>query len=216
MGCLRLCMLALLPWVLSARAWDPERILLAAQRYGPTAVQGVRDLQSAMAAVKGRSEAVQVEAVNTFFDQHIIFQDDLTNWGQVDYWASPLEALSHGRGDCEDYAIAKYFTLVAMGVPDQKLRMVYVRAQIGGPGGPSEAHMVLAYYPRADAEPLVLDNLVNEVLPASRRSDLTPVFSFNAEGIWQGVGAAAAGGKPLERLSRWRDVVEKSRRDGFY
>ncbi|MBL3278677.1 hypothetical protein ELP91_28930, partial [Klebsiella pneumoniae] len=78
-------------------------------------------------------------------------------WGQVDYWGSPLETLTKGQGDCEDYAIGKYFALMAAGVPSARMRLVYVRAQNGGV---IQAHMVLAYYPTPDAEPLILDNLI--------------------------------------------------------
>jgi len=73
---------------------------------------------------------------------------------------------------------------------------------------------VLAYYAQPGAEPLILDNLRPEVLPASQRTDLTPVFSFNTEGLWQGVGAVTAG-DPLVRLSLWRDLVAKVRAEGF-
>jgi hypothetical protein len=92
--------------------------------------------------------------------------------------------------------------------------MVYVRAQIGGPGGAEVAHMVLAYYASAGAEPVILDSLIGDVRPASRRPDLAPVFSFNGEGLWQGVGSQSAG-DPLARLSRWRDVITKARAEGF-
>ena len=74
--------------------------------------------------------------------------------------------------------------------------------------------MVLAYYAAPNAEPLILDSLVTEVRPASRRPDLTPVFSFNSEGLWQGVGAQSAG-DPVARLSRWREVLLKVKEEGF-
>jgi predicted transglutaminase-like cysteine proteinase len=100
------------------------------------------------------------------------------------------------------------------GVPVSKLRLVYVRATVGGPGGEVLAHMVLAYYAAPGAEPLILDNLIGEIRPASRRTDLEPVFSFNGEGLWQGVGAQSAG-DPVARLSRWREVLAKARAEGF-
>jgi len=74
--------------------------------------------------------------------------------------------------------------------------------------------MVLAYYAQPGGEPLILDNLIGEVRPASRRPDLTPVFSFNSEGLWQGTAGAAAG-DPTVRLSRWREVLAKARAEGF-
>jgi len=144
----------------------------------------------------------------------VVSRDDSEVWGQADYWASPLEMLGKGAGDCEDYAIAKFFSLVALGMPVGKLRLVYVRAQIGGADGPVQAHMVLAYYATPGAEPLILDSLVGEIRPASRRPDLAPVFSFNSEGLWQGVGSQAAG-DPTARLSRWREILGKARAEGF-
>ena len=101
---------------------------------------------------------------------------------------------------------------VAAGVPTARLRMVYVRARLQGQ---SLAHMVLAYYPQPGAEPLILDNLRPEVLPASQRPDLTPVFSFNTEGLWQGAGQVTAG-DPMARLSLWRELVAKVRAEGFF
>lgn len=198
----------------STRAWDAERLLGAAARHGQNAVQGVLGLQMAVAAVASRSTAEQVEAINTFFNRRVVFREDRDGWGQVDYWASPMESLQRGTGDCEDYAIAKYFTLTAMGVPHSSLRLVYVRAAIGGPGGIVQAHMVLAYYPTPEAEPQILDNLISEVRPASRRPDLTPVFSFNAEGVWSGTGNQSAG-ESATKLSRWQEVLSKARQEGF-
>jgi predicted transglutaminase-like cysteine proteinase len=106
-------------------------------------------------------------------------------WGQSDYWATPLETLAKGKGDCEDFTIAKYFTLLEAGLPNEQLRLIYVKARIGGAASNvTQAHMVLAYYSEPDAEPLILDNLITDIRPASRRPDLQPVFSFNSMGIW--------------------------------
>ncbi|MDI4633905.1 transglutaminase-like cysteine peptidase [Pelomonas sp. V22] len=149
--------------------------------------------------------------VNRYINQRIAFRGDPEVWGVPDYWASPLEALSKGAGDCEDYAIAKYFSLVSAGVAESRLRMVYVRAMLDGK---PEAHMVLAYYAKPESVPLILDNLQGEVKPASQRPDLAPVFSFNAEGLWKGVGQSSAG-DPLARLSLWRDLLAKVRAEGF-
>ncbi len=200
---------------LSVHAWDPERIVQAAQRYGVNAVQGATALQQTMAAVVGKDDLAQIKAVNDFYNRRIAYREDIDNWGELDYWASPLESLEKGAGDCEDYAIAKYFTLVAMGMPHAKLRMVYVRASIAAAPGGYLPHMVLAYYPRADGEPLVLDILQPDIRPAGARPDLAPIFSFNAEGLWQGVGSIRANGDPLSRLSRWREVLQKARQEGF-
>jgi hypothetical protein len=65
-----------------------------------------------------------------------------------------------------------------------------------------------------NAEPLILDNLITDVRPASRRPDLAPVFSFNSEGLWQGVGSQTAG-DPTARLSRWREMLVEGARRGI-
>lgn len=217
LGCWVLLALTLsLAGSLAGFAWDADRITAAAARQGEQATQGVRVLRQVISAAAGQPEISQLAAINEFYNRRLIFRDDIDNWGQVDYWASPLESLQRGMADCEDYAIAKYFTLTAMGVPHARLRLVYVRATLGGPGGPTQAHMVLAYYASPEVEPLVLDNLITEVRPAGRRPDLSPVFSFNAEGIWEGVGPVSVGGAAADRLSRWRDVLSRARQEGFF
>ena len=206
--------LALAALPLQSLAWDAIRMTQAARRFGPRAVSSVKLLQPLLAQAAAMDEDAKLQAINQFFNRLITYAEDIDVWGQIDYWASPLEMMGPGRGDCEDYAIAKYFSLVATGVPVAKLRMVYVRAQLGGRGAPPQAHMVLAYYASPDVEPLILDSLINEIRPASRRPDLTPVFSFNSEGLWSGVGGQTAG-DPVARLSRWREVLDKVKEEGF-
>jgi predicted transglutaminase-like cysteine proteinase len=208
-----LAILALLAF--SVQAVDTDRIVKSAQKYGATGVANAKALQQVMAGLSGKDDAAKLRAVNDFYNQRLAYMEDIDDWGQIDYWASPLESLGKGAGDCEDYAIGKYFTLTSLGVPHSKLRMVYVRASIAGAPNGFVAHMVLAYYPTPEAEPQVLDNLQPVIRPAGERPDLTPVFSFNAEGLWQGVGSIRANGDPLTRLSKWREVLLRARQDGF-
>ena len=207
-------MLALcLVWVgVGSHAWVSERMLRQAQRLGPSVAARAQLLAQEIMEAQDLEEESRLKGVNTFFNRAIQFRDDKDVWGQLDYWASPLEMMNRGQGDCEDFAIAKYFALMAAGVPSAKLRLVYVRAQIGAV---TQAHMVLAYYRDPLAEPLILDNLLGDIRPASRRPDLKPVFSFNAEGMWQGVGASSAG-DPSARLSRWRDMLTKAKAEGWW
>ncbi len=196
------------------RAWDTSRFTQAAALKGPLAVAGARDLLALTARLNLADDSTRLVAVNDFFNRRIAYGEDIDVWGQQDYWASPLEMLGVGRGDCEDYVIGKYFSLIVLGMPTAKLRLVYVRARVGGPTGSVQAHMVLAYYAAPGADPLILDNLIGDVRPASNRPDLEPVFSFNSDGLWQGMGAQSAG-DPVARLSRWRDVLSKAREEGF-
>ncbi len=185
----------------------------AAQRLGPGAVAALVPLQALLVDNAGKSELQRVVTVNGFVNQQLVFTPDAQAWGQDDYWASPLQTLGMGRGDCEDYVIAKYAMLLALQMPLDRLRLVYVRAHQSAQA-PAVAHMVLAYTPVPGGEPLILDNLRPDVLPASQRPDLTPVFSFNSAGLWQGMGGAPAG-DPMARLSRWRDVWQRTRQEGF-
>lgn len=201
----------------AASAIDVDRLLVTLQALGGSSANFL-DWQRAGADATAMNVAEdKLRRINEFFNRRIRFADDREIWGQGDYWATPMETLARGQGDCEDFTIGKYFTLLSAGVADEQLRLVYVKARIGGPNSSlQQAHMVLAYYATPDAEPLVLDNLITEIRPASRRPDLTPVFSFNSQGIWQGVAggtAPSAGG--LGRLSRWQDLLQRARREGF-
>jgi predicted transglutaminase-like cysteine proteinase len=190
---------------------------LALERYGAPGAETVRMWQALIDGSGALDERAKLEAVNTFFNRHVTYEEDSVVWGQTDYWATPLETLGRGLGDCEDYSIAKYVSLGLLGVPIERLRITYVRAQIGVPGsGVSVAHMVLAYYETPDAEPLVLDNLVGELRPASRRPDLRPVFGFNSQGLWvAGQSSGPALADPTARLSRWRDLLSRMSADGL-
>ncbi len=154
---------------------------------------------------KSPSDREKLEKVNKFFNSRILFVNDIDLWGVKDYWATPLEFLCKKAGDCEDFAIAKYFTLKAMGVAEEKLNIAYVKALQY-----NIAHMVLTYYSQPGAEPLVLDNLVDSIDPASRRTDLMPVFSFNGLGLWtakqRGEGKLAGSS---DRLKPWQGLMQK-------
>ena len=161
----------------------------------------VRDMKRADEGVKPGSESQTLKKVNDFFNQ-VPYGSDLQLWGVEDYWATPVEMLGIFGGDCEDYVIAKYLSLKELGIPIERMRLTYVKALKLG-----EAHMVLAYYAKPDSEPLILDNLIGEVRPASMRTDLEPVYSFNDDDLWLPSGAARKGGASQVRL--WRDLREK-------
>lgn len=204
----------LLPWVLAATDLDKTQ-RLALERYGPAAAETVAAWRRLIGEGENLSEADKLVRVNEFFNRCILFDTDMAIWQQNDYWATPLETMGRGAGDCEDFTIAKYSTLLLMGVPNERLRLIYVRARIGSASSTrSEAHMVLGYYQQPTDEPMVLDNLISTIRPASSRPDLTPVFSFNSSGLWA-AGAAAPLGDPTVRLSRWRDVLERMRKEGL-
>ena len=198
----------------AALAWEAERLLHLAGRQGGQTAALAQTLTDVIGQMARQDDENRLHTINQFFNRRLLFREDIETWGQIDYWASPLEFLDRGQGDCEDYAIGKYFSLIASGVPPTRLRMVYVKAIFGGQAAVQQAHMVLAYYPSSGADPLILDNLIGDIRPASKRLDLIPVFSFNSEGLWQGTQGPGAG-DAVARLSRWREVLVKAREQGF-
>lgn len=210
-------LLVLATWY-AAAALDPAALqqqLIA--RFGPARVVLLKDWLQMTQTARPLGDDARLRLANDFINRNIAFEADISVWQQSDYWATPLETLGQGRGDCEDFAIIKYVSLRMAGIPASKLRLIYVKAKLKTPGGPmTQAHMVLAYYATPNAEPLVLDNLDTSIRPASRRPDLQPVFSFNSEGIFAGVsGKAKATGGGIGRLSRWEDVLRRTRAEGY-
>ncbi|WPN48706.1 MULTISPECIES: cysteine protease LapG [unclassified Pseudomonas] len=193
--------------------WDFAQILRSVEkRYGPLgpARGRIEAWGQMLQGERGAPEREQLTAVNRFFNQQLTFQDDTRIWHQTDYWATPVEALNKGAADCEDYALAKYFSLRQLGVPSEKLRITYVKAL-----NQNQAHMVLTYYSSPTSEPLVLDNLIGEIRPASQRKDLLPVYAFNAEGLYLPGKNGGQRSSDSKKLSRWQDVLKKMQAEGF-
>lgn len=194
--------------------WDFSAISTRTERlYGP-ATPAARQRIAEWAALlntpsQGRIQDT-LKQVNQFFNARMSFRDDIVVWKQQDYWATPIEFLRKGAGDCEDFALAKYFTLREMGVPANQLRITYVKAL-----ELNQAHMVVTWYSTPTAIPLVLDNLKTAILPATQRTDLLPVYAFNGEGLWlpQSGGNKRVGDS--KRLSRWQDLLTRMRAEGF-
>lgn len=188
---------------------------LAATQYGKTAAATVKAWRSMINSSRTLPERAKLERTNDFVNKNVFYENDIVVWGKADYWATPLELFGKQSGDCEDFAIAKYVTLRLLDIPVRKLRLVYVRARMGGTGGKAlQAHMVLSYFETPTSDPLVLDNLTPQIRSASRRPDLFPVFSFNHEGLWM-EGEKNASSSPTARLSRWRDVLQRMRQEGW-
>ncbi|MGF1753491.1 transglutaminase-like cysteine peptidase [Vibrio makurazakiensis] len=149
----------------------------------------------------------QMKHVNNFFNQ-LVFIDDIKLWGKDDYWASIAEFIGAGGGDCEDFTLAKFYTLVFMGVDPNKLQMTYVNVVTV-----QQAHMVLAYQASPNHEPIILDNINKQLLPASQRTDLEPIYAFNAEELWltKQIGQGQLIGKATT-IKPWVRVMESTQK----
>lgn len=185
-----------------------QMIAWAKAHYGAAAAERVQRWQNLSKSSAGLNDLDKLRSVNNFFNQ-VPNVTDLEHWHKQDYWATPLEMLASNGGDCEDFAIAKYFTLRELGVADERLKITYVKARLTA-GGQSVAHMVLTYYATPDAEPLVLDNLNGMIKPAHERLDLTPLYSFNARGLWAAKERSL--GKwlgPADDINLWKDLMQR-------
>ncbi len=178
------------------------------KKYGEKAKRRAEIWDGVLQNAKKKDILNKLKDVNDFWNK-IKYRRDSVHWKQKDYWAAPFEFLGSGAGDCEDYAIAKYFSLRKLGVPDNKLRITYVKLKRKRTKF-EEAHMVLTYYHKPGATPIVLDNVNKKLKLASKRIDLRPVYSFNASGLWQ----AKNKGKSSKRvgknnLKNWKKLMSR-------
>ena len=159
-----------------------------------------------------KPDAAKITAVNDYFNR-FHFVNDATLWHRPDYWATPLQVVAAGAGDCEDIAVAKYFTLRILGIADEHLRLIYVLNH-DTPSGRPDAHMVLAYRATENTDQLVLDILTNKIQGLAQRKALEPVYSLNSTGLWL-VGDNARdvpAGSPIQ-LAQWRQLSKAMGRD---
>ncbi|KGK41291.1 transglutaminase [Nitrincola sp. A-D6] len=208
--------LALSSGLFSRASIDFDRFhRLIDSRFGSPRSQVSRNWEAMLRqAAQAETERHKLDIVNQFVHQYVRYRTDQRLYGVEDYWASPLETLGKGLGDCEDYAILQYVSLRQAGISDDRLRLIYVNARMGGPRSSiTQAHMVLGYYATPTSEPIILDSLITNIRPASERSDLSPVFSFNSEGLWAG-GATSPAASSTARLSRWRNLLDKIQQEG--
>lgn len=216
-----LCQIVLTGIVLAGLAyadWDFSLISRRASALYGASEEGRQRVDAWRAMLTERKPATDLDLlqrVNQFFNRELRYVEDTELWGMDDYWATPVQSLWRGAGDCEDFAIAKYFSLRQRGMPAEKLLITYVKVL-----NPERAHMVLTYYPDAEGEPLVLDSLIDTIEPADGRPDLLPVYAFNGEGVWlpdasdRGIGNNSMAGD-IKQLSRWQEVLRKMKAEGF-
>ena len=183
---------------------DQKIVAALNDNYGQRAALRGRAWLTIMANAGDASSADKLDKVNSFFNQ-LQFIDDSKLWGIENYWATPIEFIGVNGGDCEDFAIAKYFSLLELGIADEKMRITMVKSLTL-----DQYHMVVAYYPTPGAVPLILDNIDGEIKPADQRNDLLPVYSFNGKQLWlnKEKGQGVLAGKS-QRLKRWSNLNQR-------
>lgn len=175
------------------------------KKHGKEVSRRLTDWQAFVIRNQNKPEAEKLQLTNDFFNNQLLWSTDLKLWQKKDYWATPLETLIIQAGDCEDFSIIKYFTLLALGISIKRLKITYVKALKY-----NQAHMVLTYTQSIGSMPLILDNINKKILPASQRTDLKPAYSFNGDGMW--IQRLEKTGKRIGSSSQLRLWVELSQR----
>src|SRR5258706_1206079 len=127
-------------------------------------------------AVKAKSGRARLEEANRAVNAAIRYVSDYAQYGEADRWSAPLATFATAKGDCEDYAIAKYVALREAGFPQEELRVVLVRDR-----AVRQDHAVLAAH--LDGRWLILDNRRSELLADSDASSFKPLFAINHRGV---------------------------------
>lgn len=198
-------------------AMDTKKFKAALEKQGIGGKQAFAAWEEMAGILSTASESERLQQVNLFFNKRIQRGKDRDVWKREEYWASPAETLGKGRGDSVDIAIAKYFTLGALGIPPEQLRLVYVKQRGPRAYQADPVQMVLAYYPSPSGEPLLLDDGVS-IMKAWQRKDLKPVFSFNSQDVWgdtTGEFAGSGSGSGSGSLPVWQQTLKRARSEGF-
>jgi predicted transglutaminase-like cysteine proteinase len=189
-------------------SFDSRVIKNIKNKYGSRAYKRLTVWDKMLIKAKNAKTLNKLKYVNDFFNK-VKYMTDIKHWHKVDYWATPYEFVGTGAGDCEDYAIAKYFALIKLGIPENKLRISYVKL-LRQRTRFEEAHMVLAYYHKPNSTPIILDNVNKRLKLVSQRKDLKLIYSFNANGLYQsktrGQGQVKVGSN---NLHKWKNLVDK-------
>lgn len=147
-------------------------------KYGKYTTNRFLLLKKKINEVKNQSDFKKLQTVNNFFNK-VKYTSDSVVWNKKDYWATPYEFLAKDKGDSEDFVFAKYFTLVnELDIDQNKFFFTYVKSI-----KKKVSYMVLTYYETKKSIPIILDSVNYKALPASKRQDILPIYSFSARSV---------------------------------
>ena len=168
----------------------------------------IKHWQAFVEGVRHKSNSDKIQSVNAYFNT-MRYVEDENLWQESDYWSTPLQMLAAGAGDCEDFAIGKYYTLKMLGISEDQLRITYVW-NYDDQSGQRQPHMILTYTDSKNSAPLVLDIINNDIRPLIQHKEMEPVYGLNSEGLWF-VGEDAreiAAGTP-DQMPQWRKLIKE-------
>ena len=144
---------------------------------------------------------IKLNAVNDYFNEYN-FDSDLKIYNKNDYWATRKEFMFKGSGDCEDFVIAKYFTLLETGIDESKLSLLHNIRK-------NEYHLVLAYQEDQFSDVLILDNIERKILPLTNRNDILVLYTLKTIDLNEDIELTT----DLQNLSnyKWTKIYLKSK-----
>jgi predicted transglutaminase-like cysteine proteinase len=166
---------------------DAETAVLDRCRAGQECTAAARMFLDIVAQGQSHDGLARIGVINRAVNSAIVPTSDMRQWGVADHWSPPLETLTTRRGDCEDYAIAKYVALIDAGMAKDDVKLVIVRKRL-----PEEEHAVVAA--RVDGAWLILDNRTLALAPAGEVRAAIPLFMLDDAGAKIFVRGIAAGG----------------------
>lgn len=192
--------------------WDDAVFEALTKDYGEAAGKRMRKVHDLIIENQDKPVREKLELVNDFMNG-LPWIADPDIWKREDYWATGLETLTTFGGDCEDIAIAKYMTLLLMGIPDDKMGFAYVQTSDG------ERHMVMVYKESPEVDSLILDNQHPDVVPSKKRRDLLAIYAFKNDGTLYVIEDDGRNDRKLKgkiddkKLAKWTSLKERSRKN---
>ena len=168
-----------------------------------------REFEALVGAARALDFRRRVTFINVAVNRRIEYVADPVSASGADVWSTPCETLARGAGDCEDFAITKFFLLLASGSPRRGVRLLYaLYRRVDLQAAPMPHLVVVAQWPLVD--PPVMDCINPMLIALSRRDDLQPVFSFDQSAIWQRVDAVPMSPE-RSGIRRWRTTLARTR-----
>jgi predicted transglutaminase-like cysteine proteinase len=165
-------------WTTVSAAIDADRRVLARCRAAvPDCPPAARKFLAVIAAGVEQTGRARIGVINRAVNLAIEHMSDLEQWGVDERWSAPLETFATGRGDCEDYAIAKYVALIEAGIPAQDVRLVIVRDRAAA----NDGHAVTAVH--VDHRWVLLDNRWLTLVDDDKMPQMVPLFVIDQGGV---------------------------------
>jgi len=163
-------------WETVRRQVDSEASILSSCATKEECPAAVRRFLEIIAEARSRGGLARVGVINRAVNLSIVPTSDMKQWGVPDRWSSPLETLTTGRGDCEDYAIVKYVALLDAGIRREDVRLAVVHDVLR-----NEDHAITVT--RVDGEWIALDNRWLALVRDGELRRVVPRFVLDNTGV---------------------------------